>query len=231
MASVDGAAALVSAAVRAAILARAPRRTVSAVAAAAVSAIVVANAKAGTDSRSARLPAGTEREANPSHDDGVAGDPVALLASLRAVRSARRRRKKLQQKLRRQERRQQEEAAAAAPETTDQRGDPVAPAPVAQVRDQPRAEARLGDEGGGANRRSPPPTAPNGKAEPPDKKPRAEEDLERISQLSPMDLDRLSQLSAGTRSSAPSHTSNLAPGRGRAAVSSSARAQPYPSGR
>ena len=79
------AAGLASAAVRAAILAKAPRRTVSAVAAA-----VVAACQTRLSSERARTQRGTAR----SNDDDVAGCPAALLETLRAARASQRKRKK-----------------------------------------------------------------------------------------------------------------------------------------
>ena len=76
---------LVSAAVTAAIQARAPRRTVAAVAAAVTNALVQKTDKLPSASQ---MPAGAQRSGGPEADDS------ALLASLRAVRSAARRRKK-----------------------------------------------------------------------------------------------------------------------------------------
>lgn len=88
--SADGAA-LLAAAVRAAVLAKAPRRTVQAVAAAVAGVLVrpaAANAAKGTGPS---VPAGSQCAAAEG-----AGDPSPefLLDSLRAVRSAQRRRKK-----------------------------------------------------------------------------------------------------------------------------------------
>lgn len=94
MASACGADSLVAAAVRAAILAKAPRRTVSAVAAAVVSAFVGATAHAATKTRDARQQAGTQRATECGADD----DPAALLEALREARSSQRRRKKARRK-------------------------------------------------------------------------------------------------------------------------------------
>ena len=83
---------LVSAAVRAAILARAPRPTVSAVAAAVVSA-VGAHGEAACQTRLSSGRAGTQRGTARSDDD-AAGCPAALLEALRAARAWQRKRKK-----------------------------------------------------------------------------------------------------------------------------------------
>ena len=83
---------LVSAAVRAAILARAPRPTVSAVAAAVVSA-VGAHGEAACQTRLSSGRAGTQRGTARSDDD-AAGCLAALLEALRAARAWQRKRKK-----------------------------------------------------------------------------------------------------------------------------------------
>ena len=72
MASADGAG-LVSAAVRTAILANAPRRSVSAVAAAAVSAVVGTHAEAACQTQLSSERGGTPRGTERSNDDGFVG--------------------------------------------------------------------------------------------------------------------------------------------------------------
>ena len=78
---------MLAAAVKAAIQAKAPRRTVQAVAAAVASVVIRPDAAVPRSDPKAR--AGTQSEAQ--HDDG---DPAGLLASLRAARAAQRKRKK-----------------------------------------------------------------------------------------------------------------------------------------
>ena len=87
MASAD-AAGHISAAVRAALLANAPRRTVSVVAAAVVSAVVRAHAKAACQTRLSSERAGTQRGTARCKDDDAAGCPAALLEALRAARAS-----------------------------------------------------------------------------------------------------------------------------------------------
>mmetsp|Transcript_49181 Transcript_49181/g.138846 ORF Transcript_49181/g.138846 Transcript_49181/m.138846 type:complete len:260 (-) Transcript_49181:158-937(-) len=94
MASMD-AAALVAAAVRAAVLAKAPRRTVAAVAASAICAVGRGPAGAALQPRSAAevragAPAGAHGAAAAADSDS----PEALLAALRRTRATQRRRKK-----------------------------------------------------------------------------------------------------------------------------------------
>jgi hypothetical protein len=102
MASVDGAA-LVAAAVLAAVLAKAPRRTVAAVAAS-VTCALARLASAVTPPRSTAAPARVPTAA--AGPDVAADDAPALLAALRSARALQRRRKK--------ERRKAGKAAAAA---------------------------------------------------------------------------------------------------------------------
>ena len=97
---------LVSAAARAAVLVKAPRRSTSAVAAAPVSALVGVHAKAATQPRSAGDRAGAQRGTERSDDDGVAGNPAAMLQALRAARASQRRSK--------EERRRAAKATASA---------------------------------------------------------------------------------------------------------------------
>ena len=92
MVHADGAG-LVSAAVRAATLAKVHRGTVSAVAAALVSAVLGAHLKAATQTRSARSELELSRETERSEDVGAPGNPAALLEALRAARVSERRKK------------------------------------------------------------------------------------------------------------------------------------------
>ena len=112
----DSAAALLAAAVRAAILAKAPRRTVQAVASAVTGVLarpMAATAMKGTDARES---AGSTCTAK---DDSNAS-PEQLLQSLREARSAQRRRKKERRRARKtatrnaDKRQSSDEAAAAA---------------------------------------------------------------------------------------------------------------------
>ena len=117
MASVDGAA-LVAAAVRAAVLAKAPRRTVAAVAASVICALARA-AAAVTPPRSTAAPArAPTADAGP---DVAADDAPALLAALRSARASQRRRKK--------ERRRAGKAAAAPATMEVDRAQPSLGAP------------------------------------------------------------------------------------------------------
>jgi len=150
---------LVSAAVRAAILAKAPRRTVSAVAAAVVSAFVGATAKAATQPQVARQPAGTQKAA----ESGDAGDAATLLAALRSARASQRRRKK--------ERRRAAKEVATAQAHEEEAGMPAGDAPGGGGQTPACAAAEALE----VELTRPTPSAPDGIAEPPDKKQRAEE--------------------------------------------------------
>ncbi len=92
--SVDGAA-LLAAAVSAACRAKAPRRTVQAVAAA-VTGVLMRPSAAAVPRPNAAVPAGAQ---SPAEDDG---DPALLLDTLRAARRAQRTRKKERRKAARQ---------------------------------------------------------------------------------------------------------------------------------
>ena len=146
MANADGAG-LASAAVRAAILAKAHRRTVSAVAAAVVSAVVGTHAKAACQTQLSSERAGTQRGTARSNDDDAAGCPAALLEALRAARASQRKRKK--------ERRRAAKTAAST--VVDEKGaqmqpgggpcQPASSAHVAKERDPqnpPKKKARDG---------------------------------------------------------------------------------------
>lgn len=94
----DDGAALLAAAVRAAVLAKAPRRTVQAVASA-VAGVVFGRSAAGEASTAAaaRVPAGPQRAAA---SDATGASALELLEALRAARSAQRRGKKERRKAR-----------------------------------------------------------------------------------------------------------------------------------
>ena len=87
--SVDGPA-LVAAAVRAAVLAKAPRRTVQAVAAAVVGVLVNPTNARATPNTGCKVPPGTQR----AEDDDSGLDAETLLANLKSSRRAQRQRKK-----------------------------------------------------------------------------------------------------------------------------------------
>ena len=87
--------AFLAAAVRAACLAKAPRRTVQAVASA-VAGVFARPAAAATSVPGPKVPAGSQRSAAAE----PASDPSELLAALRAARSAQRKRKKERQRAR-----------------------------------------------------------------------------------------------------------------------------------
>ena len=87
--SVDGPA-LVAAAVRAAVLAKAPRRTVQAVAAAVVGVLVNPTTARATPNTGCKVPPGTQR----AEDDDSGLDAETLLANLKSSRRAQRQRKK-----------------------------------------------------------------------------------------------------------------------------------------
>lgn len=91
---------MVAAAVRAAILAKAPRRTVSAVAAAVVGALGRPAAAEATRRPAASATSGAQRNgAAEAPPESAGGSPEELLAALRAARAAQRRRKKLRRKV------------------------------------------------------------------------------------------------------------------------------------
>jgi len=127
MPDADGAA-LVAAAVRSAILAKAPRRTVAAVAAAVACALVRGPTKAATPRPDAGARARAPQDAGP---EVAADDAPALLAALRSARCSQRRRK-------RERRRAGKEAAGpatsgtevTAPAGGDLGGDCLTPAPI-----------------------------------------------------------------------------------------------------
>lgn len=142
----DDGACLLAAAIRAAILAKAPRRTVQAVAAAVTGVLRSATAEA-TPAQTSRVPAGAKRTAAAETSSSKSADE--LLQALRAARAAQRRRKK--------ERRKAAMAGDAAAVPQDA---PVASATTGVRNTTMEEEAikadlsgggRLGDSGGGAD--------------------------------------------------------------------------------
>jgi hypothetical protein len=121
----DGAA-LLAAAVRAAVQAKAPRRTVQAVAAAVTGVLLRLPADAVPHPDSRRQPDAPVQTAD-------AGDPVQLLASLRAARRSQRQRKKERRRLAKQ-------ATSALPSSPPHDHQPVAGDVVAAGAAGPRAE-------------------------------------------------------------------------------------------
>ena len=129
--------AFLAAAVRAACLAKAPRRTVQAVASA-VAGVLARPAAAATSVPGPKVPAGSQRSAAAE----PASDPSELLAALRAARSAQRKRKKERQRARKVT------ASAVLPEkcgacppaqASDSRGSQAQSAASARVRGLRRA--------------------------------------------------------------------------------------------
>lgn len=169
---VDGAAALVAAAVRAAVLAKAPRRTVSAVAASVVSAL--GRPAAATQRPAAQVPTGAQRAAAASFAESAGGpSPEELLAALRSARAAQRRRKKQRRKAAKMAgaESKQEEEATEQPQEPSRGGDLVPSLPAAGAMPVPmEVEAVEANGHRNTNRLS--------DASPPHKQPRLESSAE-----------------------------------------------------
>jgi len=124
--------ALLAAAVRAACLAHAPRRTVQAVAAAVTGVLAHPKTAAAEQAPATGTPVRSHRAATQEKEAGTS--PEELLRTLRAVRSAQRKRKKERRRAAKQEEKAQESAPqrdeenTLVPATPGQRGDQEKPA-------------------------------------------------------------------------------------------------------
>ena len=190
--------ALLAAAVRAACLAKAPRRTVQAVAAAVTGVLARPSTAAAEQATATGMPARSQRAA--THEQDAAPSPEELQNSLRAVRTAQRRRKKERRRAAKEAAKEEYEEEVQTPVLVKPglRGDQDKPASeVGEAKvdgAEKEEERRRGQELEDVKKKE---TEEQGEGQPPPKQVRVHENV---------DMDRIQSEGAASRSSQHSST-------------------------